>query len=233
MEHFKTWFYDSSKRLHAIRVESHFGKRAKTLGFVLSFGRGSEDTFQFVLGIPFLFLIYLTFNFEPWKWWVKALGKANDRDIIRIHFCDQYINLALWYDTYDRTKGELNGWSYLSTWKEFICGDWFVESARMSESVVEHPAVPHLDEPNGIPYAKWSVLTSTDTIIYKRWYMRLWTKFRPQRHYAFHVEPFFNAAYPGKNGKDSLNYLHVTTVDTPEEAIDVFNQRLTELQTRY
>lgn len=233
MELSKVWFYDSFKRLSAIRFESHFGKRAKTLGFSLSLGRDTEDTFQFMFGLPFLFLIYLTFNFQPWAWWMKALGKAKDRDIIRIHFCDQYINLALWHDTYDHTKGELNGWSYISTWKDVLCGDWFVDNKPMGQSVYEQAAVSHLDEPNGIRYAKWRVSMAATTVIYKRWYMRLWTKFRPQVYHTFCVVPLFDAAYPGKNGKDSLNYLSVTTVNTPKEAIDVFNERLTELQTRY
>lgn len=233
MELSKVWFYERFKRLDAIRVETHFGKGANTLGFSLSIGNDSENTFQFTLGIPFLFLLYLTIDFYPWKWWRNLLGKADDRDVIRIHFTDQYINLALWHDTYDWTKGEYNGLGYIKPWKDLLCGDFDLQCLSEEKIVLERPAVPHLGQPDGIPYAKWTITHVGEKVVWQRWYMRLWSKICPQVYHNFRVEPWFVAAFPGKNGDDHIHKLHVTTVDTAEEAVDYFNKRLTELQTRY
>lgn len=233
MEAIKNWVFHRSKRLQRVGVEALFGWKANTLGFSLSFGRSTEGTFQITLGIPLLFLVYFTVDFQPWTWWVKALGKAQDRDIIRVQFAGMYINFALWYDTFDWTKGETNGWHYLNTWKDLLCGDHSLHGLGKSALVIERPAVAHLNEPNGLPHAKWVVTRIGEKVIWKRWYMRLWAKLRPQIYYNYCVEPRFEAGFPGKNGPDSLTKLHVTTVDTPEAAIDYFNQRLTELQTYY
>lgn len=233
MELSKSWLYERFKRLQAIRVETHFGKKANTLGFGISMGRNSEDTFQFTLGIPLLFLMYFTVEFYPWNWWVKLLGKAKERDVIRIHLSDQYLDLALWHDTYDWTEGEYNGWYYIKSWKDLLCGDFRLEHLNASESTWERDAVPHLGEPNGIPEAKWSIISTMERVVWKRWYMRLWAKCRPDSYTTYKVTPLFTARFPGKNGDDHLVNLHVTTAETPREAIDQFNERLTYLQTRY
>lgn len=234
MELIKSWHYSRFKRLQSVRVESHFGWKANTLGFSLSCSRSTEDTFQFVLGIPLLFLLYLTVDFSPWKWWRRMLGKAPMREVIHIHLCNQYLNLALWHDIFDHTKGELNGFSYIKSWKDLLCGDFALVDEDEVWNIMDYPAVPHLHEPNGIQYAKWRITRTRIRVVWERWYMRLWSRVKPTRYTTYRVEPFFTAGFPGKNGADDhLVYLNVTTVDTPEAAIDHFNERLTELQTRY
>jgi hypothetical protein len=233
MQAIKHWYFERRKRLEQINFEAHFGKRADALQFSLSMGKDTEDAFQITFGIPFLFLVYLSIEFRPWKWWGKLLGKAYTRDIVRIHFGPEFISLALLADQFDWTKGQFNGLKYIKSWKEIFCGDFKLESLGMSGAYYKCDAVPHLGQPEGITDASWVVTRIGEQVVWKRWYMRIWSKFKPELRYSYRVKPNFKAAFPGKRGDDSLEFINVHDVNSAKEAINYFNKRLTEYQTRY
>lgn len=233
MEACKFWHFHKAKRLKQIRINCYFFKKAHALKLGISMGRGAEDNFVFTVGIPLLFNFYFGIDFVTWKWWDRLLGCARSRDIFEFSISHRVVELYIFKNSYGWTRGELNGFGYAKEWQEILLGDFDYDSHVQKRRNITRHACPHLGRPSGLLDARWVIRGTVRKVTWKRWYMRLWSKLFPKTEMVYHVTPLFKAAYMGKHAPEQLGYLYIHDATSAEDAVDKFNERLTELQTRY